>query len=146
MQNRMASFELKNLRDVQVIRVPSLSSDSEVDQTNMGIVGEQYLLDAKQVRQQFPINEKAQMSEWQYQFRVDFVQRSFNFSARSHKELKEWIKVLRLVLQMNKVGQSLLNINPYAFQKMKLGLKRASSQPDNITEYTNAQSEFASEN
>ena len=55
----MASFELKNLRDVQVIRVPSLESDSEVDQTNLGIVGKQNLLDAKQVRQQFPINEKA---------------------------------------------------------------------------------------
>ena len=46
---------------------------------------------------------------------------------------------------MNKVGQSLLNINPYAFQKMKIGLKRASSQPDDITEYTNYQSEFATE-
>ena len=60
------------------------------------------ILPKSQIEKQFPVGKNA--CKWPFMFRVEFVDRNFTLSARSKREMNEWVCVFNLIIEMQKAG------------------------------------------
>ena len=74
------------------------------------------ILDIKEIRKEYKINERSEESGWPFVFKIEFSQRSFTLSARTIKEFEEWLRIFQLIEKMNKIGFSVSDKNPYVFE------------------------------
>ena len=106
-RNEMRSFHLKDLLTVKVIKVPDAAEGCQPGQ----------ILSIDEIQKKYKVEETSKTSSgWQFTFKLEFTQRCFTLSARTKKELDEWVRIFSLVEKMNKIGFSVADKNPYVFE------------------------------
>jgi len=115
-----ASSQMRSflLRDLVSVTSEFLAEHHDLKTCGEDIQSYPQLLPKAEIRKRFPLNEKSEFSDWRYTFCVEFRQRTLTFGARTHIEHDEWIRLFRLVCQMNSVGVALSDKNPYDFEAM----------------------------
>jgi len=56
----------------------------------------------------YNLDEESDELPWKFTFQIFFVERSFRLSARTLFEYNEWVRIFKVVDQMNKIGCSML--------------------------------------
>ena len=107
-KNEMRSFHLKDLLTVKVLKIPT--------QNDSIVATHGQILPVEEICKLFKVEETAECSNWPYTFKLEFTQRSFTLSARTRKEMNEWVRIFSLVEKMNKIGFSIADKNPYIFE------------------------------
>ena len=114
----MRSFFLKDLLSVNVLSDTETLmqvSNSGEDEASLACPG----IPAKSmIEKQFPTGKKS--CKWPFTFKVEFVDRNFTLSARTKREMNEWLCVLNLIIDMQKAGESPIDLNPFAYEQRKL--------------------------
>lgn len=111
----MRSFNLKDLLTVKVIKLSSQAATAK--DTVHDIHSGQQMLTIEDIQKKYKIDETAKTStSWPFQFKLEFTQRCFTLSARTQRELDEWVRVFQLIEKMNKIGFSITDKNPYVFE------------------------------
>ena len=85
------------------------------------------MLTYMEIKEVYLIDEGSELPMWPHSFTVEFNQRRFDLSARTKREAREWVRVLKIVIMMNKVGFSVAEKNPYFFEAQH---KEAETQND----------------
>ena len=63
------------------------------------------ILSKNDILKQYPMSEKdEQHVDWPFMFRVKFVERVFTLAARSMREMREWVRIFHLIIDMNRAG------------------------------------------
>lgn len=111
-QKKMRSFVLKDLYKV-VLKEP-VPDDV---QAKGSCSNKQMLTYAQLKKSAHLLDETSKASNWKHSFMIYFPERSFTLHARTVFEYSQWVRIFNLVLQMNKVGCSLIDQNPYYFER-----------------------------
>ena len=112
--SEMRSFPLRDLLQVKTIQQAQNDQDA-LDQANNGS-----MLDKDQILKLYKSNETAQKSIWPFSFQIEFLQRSLTFSVRTKRELKDWVRVFTLIINMNKHGFNVADKNPFVYEKQQM--------------------------
>lgn len=78
------------------------------------------MLDKDEILKLYKSNETAQKSSWPFSFQIEFLQRSLTFSVRTKRELRDWVRVFTLIINMNKHGFNVSDKNPFVYEKQQM--------------------------
>ena len=108
--SQMRSFPLCNLVHVYKDRTREHGFDTSTDCP---------ILSKTLVAKRYPFDESKESnmeSNWPNRFHLEFKERNFTLHARTILELDAWVRVFKLILEMNREGVSLLDENPYVYE------------------------------
>ena len=93
---QMRSFFLKDLLSVTVLAdTETLMQAPDELEAPLACPG---ILPKGTIEKQFPIGKKG--NKWPFTFKIEFVDRNFTLSARTKREMNEWLCVLNLIIDM----------------------------------------------
>ena len=112
----MRSFELRELTEVKVMTQDLRNlRDIEPKQSYARPLNQKVGISIL-VKSIFDIDEVSPEPNWPFRFYIDFPKRRFELSARSKHEMVQWVRIFRLIIQLNKIGVSVVDQNPFKFE------------------------------
>ena len=97
----MRSFFLKDLLSVTVLADTETLMNISSFEDDVPLPCPEILAKST-IEKKFPLGKKG--SKWPFKFKVEFVDRNFTLSARTKREMNEWLCVFNLILDMQKAG------------------------------------------
>ena len=129
--------ELNQIRDPSTLRKSdSVASDVIIlleccDPASVKEKGSSYKETASHIMQHYKINERRKECQWIHCISLETRDRSFQLHSPSRREALIWLRVLQLIIRMNKIGKNASQLNPYVFEeqeKQKLARVMPNSQ------------------
>lgn len=74
---------------------------------------------ASHIMQHYKINERKKECQWIHRIRLETRDRPFDLHCPSKKEAFVWLRVLKLIIRMNKKGINASQLNPYVFEEQE---------------------------
>lgn len=75
---------------------------------------------ASHIIEHFKINERArEKCQWAHKITLETRDRNFQLYCPSGKEARIWLRVLLLIVRMNKTGKNVSQLNPYVFEQQE---------------------------
>jgi hypothetical protein len=72
---------------------------------------------ASHVMRHYKINESKKNCQWIHMLKLETRDRTFELHLPSFKEASIWLRVLQLIIKMNKQGINTSQMNPYVFEE-----------------------------
>ena len=77
------------------------------------------MLSKAEIENLYQNDQNAEKSSWPFQLKIEFSKKTLILSALTHCEQDEWLRVLKLIESMNKLGLNITDKNPYQFEEEK---------------------------
>ena len=101
------------LKDMYKLQIGEISTEDKRSRETSG----NKMLSWDEIRNsEYMLNDVSKGVDWLFSFEIFFPDRSFLLYARTRFEFEEWIRVFKIVSQMNKIDCSMLDQNPYFFE------------------------------